>query len=429
MKDVHLASCQIETPQEVVDLAWGLARELRERSKFQKVIDFGAGDCRFASRPEYFESYLGIERDASRFQAVKLPPNASVVLGDALVKTYVGYDLCIGNPPYVRHHHLDKDWRSDVLRGYAKCGIKLKATANAFILFLTKALLSTKDDGLVVQVIPYEWVTRPSALELRNFIEQENWSVTVLRFASDIFPDVLTTASITIIDKANKEGIWKFGIIHSDGGVEYVSSPSGGNSEVLQYSPRSTSSFALRGLSPGGQEIFVLTEEERLFHGLRKRTDVVPAITSLRNFPAEHGVLDEDAFNKYYVQKGRRCWLIQTHSKKLSPRLSRYLLTVQDNWKKYSTCTTREVWYRYRPHSVPELLIASGFIGDSPKVVINNVKAIAVGSVYAVFSGRHQPADLHERLTRYDFRSKVVGHSNNLKKIEVNQLNSVLEQI
>ncbi|KQQ96150.1 Eco57I restriction-modification methylase domain-containing protein [Massilia sp. Leaf139] len=429
MKDVHLASCQIETPHEVVDLAWGLAREARERSKFKNVIDFGAGDCRFALRPEYFESYLGIERDCSRFQTAQLPPNARVVLGDALEKNYVDFDLCIGNPPYVRHHHLDKDWRSAVLHDFAQSGVKLKATANAFVLFLTKAILSTKDDGLVVQVIPYEWVTRPSALELRNFIKNEGWSVTVLRFAADIFPKVLTTASITIIDKANKAGLWRFGIIHADGAVEYVSSPSGSTSEVLKYTPRSASTFALRGLSPGGQEIFVLTEEERLFHGLSRRTDVVPAITSLRNFPSGKSTLDEKAFIQYYVEKGRRCWLIQSHAEKLSAQLSQYLLTVQDSWQKYSTCTARAVWYRYKPHSVPELLIASGFIGNTPKVVINKVKAVAVGSVYAVFSGRHDPSVLHKQLMSYDFRSKVVSHANNLNKIEVNQLNSVLEHI
>jgi hypothetical protein len=429
MKDVHLASCQIETPFTVVDLAWKLARTLRRSGKFGSVIDFGAGDCRFARDHKFFDSYLGIERDPSRFESIRLPPNAKVELGDALLKEFKNYDLCIGNPPYVRHHHLDPHWRSEVRKEFAKFDLRLKATANAFVLFLAKALFSTKDDGLIVQVIPYEWVTRPSALELRKFIQDKGWAVTVLRFSADIFPNVLTTASITIIDKADKTGLWRFGVIDSDGAIKDVANPSGNDSEVLTYSPRSSKYFALRGLSPGGQEIFVLTEEERLFHGLHKNIDVMPAITSLRNVPLEENLLDEVRFNKYYVQKGRRCWLIQTQVPHISQALSQYILSVKDGWKKYSTCTTRSVWYQYRSHPIPDLLIASGFTGDSPKIVINEVNAVAVGAVYAIFATGQDFGLLRRKLTNFNFREKVVSHANNLKKIEVNQLNAVLGQI
>jgi len=310
-------------------------------------------------------------------------------------------------------------------------GPTLKKTANAFVIFLTQALLKTHDTGLVVQLVPYEWVTRPSAAELREFITEQGWNVYVYRFDADIFPTVLTTASVTVIDKATRDGQWLYGQIGRTGETRNVSQPTGSTSKIIAYSAGSKDLYAIRGLSPGGQEIFVLTEEERLFYGLHRRKDVVPCVTSLRHIAELSGDLNKDRFESDYVSQGHRCWLIRSDRETVSLALRDYLVSVGVRWKKYSTCTNRKCWWQYKPHPVPSLLVSSGFTGKAPKVMLNSVNAIAVGSVYGVVSqGSGPPARrILQGLSSFDFRRRVVHHSNNLKKLEVRQLNTVLNDL
>jgi predicted RNA methylase len=431
MKAEHLQECQVETPLPVVDLTWDMALKLRNGKKFDSVLDLGAGDARFSRSAHAYSRYVGVEIDPTKVATSGLPSNAQVILADAMKWKPSGFDLCIGNPPYIRHHRLNPDWRNEVLEGIADTsGMRLKKTANLFVIFLAQALLKTKSDGLVVQVIPFEWVTRPSASELRKYITENKWDVTVYRFNEDIFPTVLTTASITIIDKSKSSGNWKFLEIGADGVPTALKQPSGSNTPVLDYENRAESSYALRGLSPGGQEIFILTEEERLHFGLQKKQDVVSCVTSLRPLPIEIRTLDAETFKTYYIDAGQRCWLIRSDKDSISDRLQTYLASVGDRWKKYSTCTLRDTWYKYKIHPAPQILASSGFVGKTPKIAANSVKAVAAGSVYALFcSDSGQVMSLIQKLVKFDFSKRVVSHSNNLKKVEVRQFNSVLSQL
>lgn len=430
MKKSHLTRCQVETPHDVVQLVWSLLSKQRPNQVFDSVLDLGAGDGRFSHVKGAYREYTGIERDKTKVAKANLPLGAKLLVADALKWNGKDYELCVGNPPYIRHHGLEPAWRDSALKKIKnEGGPSLKKTANAYIIFLTQALIRTKATGIIAQVVPYEWVTRPSASDLRDFIKSKNWSVFVYRFDSDIFPTVLTTASITIIDKSSTDGKWQFGTISRDGIVTSVENASGTPAEVISYADGADGCKALRGLSPGGQEIFVLTEEERLFYSLRKGRDVRPCVTSLRSVDYDVELLNEELFKKLFVHSGARCWLIRSDLDKHSPELARYLESVpSEAWSRYSTCTNRKEWWRYRPHPAPELLVASGFTEKGPKVLVNEVGAVAAGSVYGVLLDGASSAHgiIAKRLRSYDFQERLVHHSNGLKKIEVRQLNAVL---
>lgn len=430
MKESARTRCQVATPPDIVQLLWDIAHRSRKGKAFPSVVDLGAGDARFAASGRY-GSYTGIELDPKRHPAFPLRANARFLHKDAMRLGKGAYSLAIGNPPYIRHHHLEPDWRDESIVRLAKAGGPLlKSTANSFVMFLLQAILQTQDDGLIVQLVPFEWVTRPSALELRDYIKDNGWSVRVFRFKADIFPTVLTTASITVIDKASKTGEWLFGEIDREGNVAHTTNPSGTKERVLPYQGRDGRCHALRGLSPGSQSIFVLNEEQRLFHGLRKVRDVMPCVTSLRNVSKNLEVLDRESFDEEYVRKGRLCWLIRSDKVDLSPELSQYLKQVGTAWKAFSTCTNRERWWQYRNHPVSQALVSSGFIDKGPKVLVNEVGAMAVGSVYGVhIDDELSVAEVSNGVRRYDFRRRVVSHANNLKKIEIGQLNAVLKRL
>jgi len=431
MKEEHFQRCQVATPPDIVDLMWRLALKRRGGKRFASVLDLGSGDGRFARADHAFDHFTGVELDERKAVTARLPCNAHLVLADAMQWGDGGYSLSIGNPPYIRYHSLESTWRDTVLQSLeASTGVKLKRNANAFVMFLLRALQQTATDGLVVQLVPFEWVTRPSAKELRDHITANGWSTTVYRFDCEIFPRVLTTASISIIDKKRRDGVWKFGVIGKGGKIRTVAEPSGTALPVLAYAERDEDAFGLRGLSPGGQDIFVLTEEERLHFALRKVRDVTPCVTSLRHLARDLTTLDHKAFERYYVAAGKRCWLIRSDRKSLSLELDAYLASVGTRWEAYSTCTSRVTWWEYKPHPQPALLFSSSFVGSGTKVLVNGCGAIAVGSVYGVISRAEKSvAAIAHKLRAYDFEQRVVSHSNNLKKVEVRQLNAVLAEI
>jgi hypothetical protein len=194
---------------------------------------------------------------------------------------------------------------------------------------------------------------------------------------------------------------------------------------VLEYAKRGKV-WGLRGMSPGSQKIFTLTEGERIHFGL-KQTDVVPCVTTLKNVPPGLRILNKSSFRTHFVDAGARCWLIKSYATKRSDTLNAYLGSVPPAKRDNYTCRNQTPWFKFLPHPVPQLLFGSGFIKFGPKVLINAVGARAVGSVWGIHSaGKLRTRTLQEYLLGINFEQRVVPHARTLKKVEVKQLNAVL---
>jgi len=385
----------------------------------------GAGDCRFA-KGGTFGSYTGIEIDRDRAAAASPPRNGRIIQGCVFRHTGRNYDACIGNPPYVRHHDIESPWKERTAgRLERELGIALNKHCNLYLYFFCLALVKTHHEGLVALVIPYEWVSRPSASALRSHISERRWNVEVYRFQVPIFDGVLTTASISIVDKSRRDGRWTFYDITRDNEILPRPGIADCKHGVLGYAKRGNI-WALRGLSPGSQKVFTLTEGERIHNGLSRR-DVVPCVTTLRKFPRGPRKLTEAAFRKHFLDAGEKCWLICSDRDKRSDALNAYLKSVTHEDRQTFTCKHQTPWFRYLPHPVPQLLLSSGFTKFGPKVLVNTIGAAAVGSVFGIHAKktialRHVQACL----LGFNFERRVVAHAKSLKKVEVNQINTVL---
>ena len=421
----ELSASQVTTPDDVVALFWSITTQ--HRKHFDSVVDYGAGDCRF-STGNAFSKYTGIEIDPVRSKNAKLDGSSVLIHECAFADTSDGYDACIGNPPYVRHHDIGNRWRQRISRQLQdKINIPVNQNSNLFIYFMCLGLLRTHKAGLLSVIVPFEWVSRPSARYLRDYIHSNNWNVSVYRFRYQIFDGVLTTASISIIDKSTNKGRWRFYDIDEDHKVSRSSSITNGKLRVLPHETRGDI-WCLRGLSPGSQAIFTLTEGERIHNGLHKR-DVVPCVTSLRPLPPHISTFTNRTFHKYYVSSGEKCWLIRSNAPRLSTRLNSYLESIPEELRNTATCLDQAPWYNFKSHPVPQLLVASGFTHFGPKVVINSCGAHSVGSVYGVHSNRPLPLrKLQLYLSEFDFEHHVVPHAKLLKKVEVGQLNGILNK-
>ena len=80
--------------------------------------------------------------------------------------------------------------------------------------------------------------------------------------------------------------------------------------------------------------------------------------------------------------------------------------------------------------SIPQILVATGFRGLHTKAVGNAIKARAVGGVAGVYGvKRAVRAQLVQSLVTVRLGDRVVSHSHGLRKLEINQLNSVIQDI
>ncbi len=409
--------------QAVVSLFWHLVTKYRD--DLNQVLDMGAGDCRFA-RGGIFERYIGVEIDRKRVAIAQPPANGKIIHNCVFQHAGSNYDACIGNPPYARHHDIEHSWKNrTVARLENELGISLNKHCNLYIYFFCLALLKSRRDGLVALIIPYEWVSRPAAKAVREYIQRERWNVYVYRFQMPIFEGVMTTASICFVDKAGHDGRWQYYDITPEYRVRKRQGITDSKKGLLDYAKRGKI-WALRGLSPGSQKIFTLTEGQRVRSGLSK-SDVVPCITSMRNIPRNLRTLSHDTFRKYVVGAGERCWLIRSNEEARSVALDTYLEYVPSEHRQNYTCQHQEPWFNYEPHPVPQILFSSGFTKFGPKVVVNSVGARAVGSVLGVHGKtKIRVRRLQNYLLRINFEKRVVAHARKLKKVEVKQLNSVL---
>lgn len=424
----YLDRCQVDTPDDWVRRVWELVAD--RRKSVGTVVEFGAGDGRFSCYGK-FSKYVGYEVDQERNGQRALPRNAKLVHDCAFSIVMDDADVCIGNPPYVRNQDLPSGWRETVApKLRARLGVHISGLANAWQYFFFHALASTRSDGLVALVVPYEWVSRPSSRILRDYIKDKGWSVDVYRLPDSVFGRVLTTSSITVVDKAGN-GRWRY---FDTDEVTHLFVPAKtatlGNRRVIAYARSSNrQAAAKRGLSPGTQKVFVLTEGERVRYGLQRDHDVVPAVTTLRQVSTDTVKLTPRLFEQNYVMTGMRCWLVRTDCTP-SRDLALYLDSIPKADRDTSTCNNREVWWKFTMPDIPDVLVSMGFRGQSPKCVLNDIGARAVGGVGGVYCKTKTTATtVAKGLRSAKLQSRLVSYSTGLLKLEINQLNTLLDEI
>jgi len=127
------------------------------------------------------------------------------------------------------------------------------------------------------------------------------------------------------------------------------------------------------------------------------------------------------------VEAGDKCWLIRSYEYKRSDTLNAYLESVPIKVRQNYTCRNQTPWFNYLPHPVPQMLFSSGFIKFGPKILVNSVGARTVGSVWGIHAKGSLPLHrLQTYLLKINFEKQVVAHAKTLKKVEVRQLNAVL---
>lgn len=422
-----LAGCQVQTPPELVDFVWELIGERRD--VIGKVVDLGAGDGRFATAGT-FDEYIGYEIDESKHPE-SLPYSDAKVRHECVLNAEDGFDVAIGNPPYIRNQDIDPSWRAAATGTILdETGVRVHGLANLYVYFLWLALLRTKPDGLVSLVVPYEWVARPAAAHLREYLQEQRWGVSVYELEGEesFFQDVKTTVSVSVIDKSGTTGRFSYYRVTDTFRIEDQCGP-GGKDQLFPYAERHDKLFARRGYSLGSQDVFALTEEERRNADISPQ-DVVPCVTSLRGIDLEEGRLDDEAFQSSFVSQNRKCWILDMSGGELSSEVQRWLGNAPDAIKENTTCSPREPWYKYAMPAVPDIVYSVGFTGNRPPFIQNEIGARTLGGVHGIYVGEETVSVdvLLKFLRGIDYSAGVVPYSRGLRKIGVGQMNGILRR-
>lgn len=202
-------SGQIFTPGPVVDSMIGWAARTVEPAR---VIDPGAGSARFltaAGRRWPQAALIGVETDPlaamiarATLAAAGMAGRASIRLSDyrsVCLPPVPGPTLFLGNPPYVRHHHLPARWKDWLRATAASQGLPVSALAGLHVHFFLATALHAAPGDAGVLVTAAEWLDVNYGALVRSLLlgPLGGRAVHLLDPAVPVFAGAAATAAIT----------------------------------------------------------------------------------------------------------------------------------------------------------------------------------------------------------------------------------------
>jgi len=113
-----------------------------------------------------------------------------------------GFDVVIGNPPYV----FGRDWKSlgisDEVKGYL--GSKFKSVPyqlDMFSIFIEKASLLCKQNGKIGQIVPNVWLNNIYSASTRSYILQNSEDLVISVPTQNVFPGLTVDTIIYTLSK------------------------------------------------------------------------------------------------------------------------------------------------------------------------------------------------------------------------------------
>src|SRR5690606_34406576 len=83
-----------------------------------------------------------------------------------------GVDVVVGNPPYVRHHHLNDEVRMTAKAVRERLGVPLPLQANLWAFFVLHSCGFLKEGGRAAFVLPQNFLHASYAKHVRDYLSE-----------------------------------------------------------------------------------------------------------------------------------------------------------------------------------------------------------------------------------------------------------------
>ena len=131
---------------------------------------------------------------------IPLPSWSNLINGDTLLvyDNYIGkMDICIGNPPYVRIHNIEKQYR-EVVKNFTFAD----GTTDLYIIFYEIGIQMLKEEsGRLAYITPNSFLRNTSQKKFRNYLVNEGLLDAIYDFKDSKIFDADTYTCICVIDK------------------------------------------------------------------------------------------------------------------------------------------------------------------------------------------------------------------------------------
>lgn len=162
--------------------------------------------------PKRIKSAVGVELDPAFAAAARdlwTDAGLKVVRGDftrvvAIERSLPAPNVVLANPPYVRHHHLDREDKERLQRLARKItGVKVNGLAGLYVYFLLLATAWMEDHGIAAWLIPSEFMDVNYGMALKRFLLDRVTLVRAHRFDPDDvqFGDALVSSVVLVFRK------------------------------------------------------------------------------------------------------------------------------------------------------------------------------------------------------------------------------------
>ncbi len=316
-----------------------------------------------------------------------------------------GYDVILGNPPYVSYKHLSEDQVAAARAYFGSNGLKASDFRNLWTLFLLKASVLLKHDGVMAFVLPKEVVYVNHASWLRSLLLKAFARVEVFVFDELHFDHADQDVAVIFCYRSHavaglhiSEG--RGGQIDSQGlrlieidqfyGSKWSQFKISDSDNALlgrcaeSFHPLETYCVAVAGIVPAANAFFII--DAARVDALDAGAFVQP-IVQRSNYLGKNLVLDSKTMDEI-AASGLPAFLLTGYDYDDPPaNIASYLkegeaLGLAERYK----MTRRDPWHRISGIWSSEALFFKR-IGELPKFVLNSASALVTDTAYRITPG------------------------------------------
>jgi adenine-specific DNA-methyltransferase len=442
---------QVSTPDSIVDFMLDAAGYKGESILNKHILDNSCGDGAFlkniisryikvaqeknfssAEIKKGLETYIhGVEIDTTAYKnCVKnlnsiFPANYDIKLGDALsIKDYdKKMDFVVGNPPYVKIHNLNGEYKRLISQK------QLKGMVNLYLLFYLLSFQKLNSTGKLIYITPSFFKSVSSKI-LREKIYQEKKLVRIYNFKhQQIFPNITTYPVISLFANSQNSRKFNYSVVELINGeqekVNLISTTELDWKEVVienrfvfeqQLFPESKKIFAKKQKNYCEVKNAFATLADDIFIADKfpfSSSDIIKVVKS------STGEIKECIFPYRYDRETKR-YILKDFTE-LEPNTQNYLLKFQSQLKVRSILEKDKWWQFGRTQAINDVGKNKIYLNSLFNKEFSNIKLGLVPAEMGIYGGVYilpngtEPKEIENHIRSEKFKEfvKVFGEHRN----------------